>query len=246
MRGFFEMATQPYYIYGIHPVSFAVKNNYRKIQKILFTKDAAAQKLDLPKNIRLEPVEKTQLQKLVGHDAVHQGIAALIHPLEPLSLEELGRNPSPNQLVMILDQVTDPHNIGAILRTCAVFDVKALILTDRHAPQESGTLAKAACGALELVPMIRIPNLAQALIQLKDMGFWTVGLAETGDQTLTSINWKGKMAIIMGAEGDGMRQLTKKHCDFLVHLETSPTFSTLNVSNAAAITLYEAFKGQRG
>jgi len=236
---------QPYYIYGLHAVSFAIRNNHRRIQKVLFTKEAASQKLDLPKNIKVEPIEKAQLQKLTGHDAVHQGIAALVHPLDPWSLEDLTRISSPNQLVMILDQVTDPHNVGAILRTCAVFGVTAMILTDRHAPGESGPLAKTACGALELVPMIRITNLAQALTQLKDMGFWTVGLAESGEQPLSQINWKGKMAVIMGAEGDGMRTLTKKHCDFLARLETSKTFSTLNVSNAAAIALHEAFKGQQ-
>ena len=239
------MAAHPYYIYGTHAVGFAVRNPKRKILKVLYVNEASIEDIDLPSKIRMEKVEKPQLNKLVGAEAVHQGIAAQVYPCENLSLSDLAHDPSPNQLVMILDQVTDPHNIGAILRTCAVFGVKALILTDRHAPQESGVLAKSACGALELVPMIRTPNLAHALMELKDMGFWTVGLAESGDQTLGAINWKGKMGIIMGAEGDGMRALTKKHCDFLTRLETSPHFSTLNVSNAAAITLYEAFRGQQ-
>ncbi len=231
-----------YWIYGTHAVQHALVNPHRTVHEILYTQTTDLSLFNLKKKATL--TDKPSLARLLGSDAVHQGIAASVSPLPSLSLENL-EDFSENQLVMILDQVSDPHNVGAILRTCAVFGVKALILTDRHAPNESGVLAKTACGALEHVAMMRVTNLAQALTTLKKKGFWTVGLAESGKKTLSSINWKGKMAIIMGAEGDGMRDLTQKHCDLLAHLETSPEFTTLNVSNAAAIALYEGFKGQR-
>jgi 23S rRNA (guanosine2251-2'-O)-methyltransferase len=144
-----------------------------------------------------------------------------------------------------LDQVSDPHNVGAILRSAAVFGAKALILTDRNAPSESGVLAKSASGALEIVPLIRVTNLAHTIKDLKDIGFWCVGFAETGTTTLDQIDLKGKIALVMGAEGDGMRRLTKDLCDFTVSLPTAASFSALNVSNAAAIALYETFKIQK-
>ncbi|MBX9977898.1 MAG: 23S rRNA (guanosine(2251)-2'-O)-methyltransferase RlmB [Alphaproteobacteria bacterium] len=235
-----------YWIYGTHAVTYALQNPDRVIHQLLYSASTDLGKLPLADlNIKMFLTDKQTFTKILGVDAVHQGIAVQVSPLPPMILEDLKNNDEGNQLVMILDQVSDPHNVGAILRTCAVFGIKALILTDRNAPGESAILAKTACGALEIVPMVRVTNLANALTILKKIGFWTVGLAEKGDQTLSQVNWKGKMAIIMGAEGDGIRSLTQKHCDFLTRLETSPDFTTLNVSNAAAIALYEGFKGQR-
>jgi 23S rRNA (guanosine2251-2'-O)-methyltransferase len=194
---------------------------------------------------KVKQVDRRQLETLLPAGAVHQGIAVQVTPLPAMMIDELENDPSPNQCVVVLDQVSDPHNVGAILRSAAVFGAKALILTDRNAPTESGVLAKSGSGALEIVPIIRVTNLAHALKDLKDIGFWCVGFAETGDKTLDQIDLKGKIALVMGAEGDGMRRLTKDLCDFTVSLPTASSFSALNVSNAAAIALYETFRIQK-
>lgn len=232
-----------YWMYGQHSVSFALSNSERVIKKLVYAEEKDLLGLpSLSSTLETERLSRKDIQKIVGIDAVHQGLALQVMPLEELALDELNHRPSGKQTVMILDQVSDPHNVGAILRSCAVFGVSALILTDRHSPKESAVLAKSASGALEITPIIRIGNLASALNQLKNMGFWVVGLAEQSDQVLSDVDFSGKMAIIMGAEGDGMRKLTTKQCDFLVRLQTSDVFTTLNVSNAAAIALYEAFR----
>jgi 23S rRNA (guanosine2251-2'-O)-methyltransferase len=194
---------------------------------------------------KVKQVDRRQLETLLPAGAVHQGIAVQVTPLPAMMIDELENDPSPNQCVVVLDQVSDPHNVRAILRSAAVFGAKALILTDRNAPTESGVLAKSGSGALEIVPIIRVTNLAHALKDLKDIGFWCVGFAETGDKTLDQIDLKGKIALVMGAEGDGMRRLTKDLCDFTVSLPTASSFSALNVSNAAAIALYETFRIQK-
>lgn len=232
-----------YWLYGFHPVSYALANPNRSIKKIVYADEADLSQLPpLPTHVAQERMQRKDIQRLVGQEAVHQGLALQVAPLEEMQLDDLSRSKDTKQTVMILDQVSDPHNVGAILRSCAVFGAKALVLTDRHSPKESAVLAKAACGALEIVPIIRIANLSSALNQLKEIGFWIVGLAEKSEQTLSEVDFSGKMGIVMGAEGDGMRRLTTKQCDFLVKLETSQSFSTLNVSNAAAIALYEAFR----
>lgn len=235
------------YLYGLHSCRMALQNPGRQIHRILALNEEVLNKILDAKSIRnfkVDFIDRRQLESYIPSEAVHQGIAIETSPLPSLPLEHLSNLSDPNQIVLILDQVSDPHNVGAILRSAAVFGAKALVMTDRHAPQETGTLAKSASGALELVPIIRINNLSQALKQLKDMGFWCVGFAEEGSQTLKQIDLKGKIALILGAEGEGMRRLTKEQCDFTVHLETSPNFKTLNVSNAAAIALYEAFSRQ--
>jgi 23S rRNA (guanosine2251-2'-O)-methyltransferase len=191
-------------------------------------------------------VDRKQIEVLLHQGAVHQGIAIQVAPLPALMIDDLEKDSSFNQCVVVLDQVSDPHNVGAILRSAAVFGAKALVLTDRNAPSESGVLAKSASGALEIVPLIRVTNLAHALKDLKDIGFWCVGFAEAGTTTLDQIDLKGKIALVMGAEGDGMRRLTKDLCDFTVSLPTASSFSALNVSNAAAIALYETFRVQQG
>lgn len=235
-----------YWMYGYHAVHYALLNPKRRIHQCVFLNqsDEALLKL-LPTTVHVSTVDKQAMQQLVGHDAVHQGVALEVSPLEALPLDYFFKKDDTSQLFMILDHVVDPHNVGAILRSCAVFGVKALIMTDRHSPKESPVLAKIACGALDLVPMVYVANLAHTLKILQKNKFWTVGLAEKSSTSLETVNWSGKMAIVMGAEGDGMRPLTKEYCDILAHLPTSSSFSTLNVSNAAAITLFEAFKGQR-
>ncbi len=237
------------YLYGLHSCLAALKNPDRVIEKIYLTDKKLMDRLPLTatsapfKNIEITTKEK--ISAWLPKDAVHQGIAVKVKPLDLLDLSDVLHCDDANQIIVILDQVSDPHNIGAILRTAAVFGAKALILTDRHAPKETATLAKSASGALEHVPLCFVKNLANALKDIKQAGFWCVAFAEEATQTLSQIDLKGKTALVLGAEGDGLRRLTSENCDFYVKLNTSTTFSTLNVSNAAAIALYETFQQQQ-
>jgi len=227
----------------------ALENPHRQVLSIHVTSESILSKvltdLSRAKNqAKVKQVSRQQLEALLPLGSVHQGIAIQVAPLPQMAIDDLRDDVSPNQCVVILDQVSDPHNVGAVLRSAAVFGAKALILTDKNALPESGVLAKSASGALEVVPLIRVINLARALKDLKDIGFWCVGFDESGAKRLDQVDLKGKIALVMGAEGSGMRRLTKDLCDFTVCLPTSTTFSTLNVSNAAAIALYEAFRSQ--
>lgn len=231
-----------YFMYGTHACSAALANANRIIEEVIFLHDKILEKLpSLPKGIKTRQADKNWFDKTLGVDAVHQGIACRVCALDPLGIDDLASISESNQLVIILDQVSDPHNVGAIIRTAAAFGAKALVMTDRHAPDESGVLAKSASGALELVPIMRYANLANAIKELKEIGFWMYGFAEGGTETLSQAKFSGKVGLIMGAEGSGMRDLTKKNCDFLIRLETSDQFSTLNVSNAAAIAMHQVF-----
>lgn len=239
------------WLYGIHACRMALENPRRQIISILVLHEDSVGKI-LPisesKNrhqSKVKVVDRQRLEGVLVPGAVHQGVAVHVAPLARMTLEDLDQESGSNQCVVVLDQVSDPHNVGAILRSAAVFGAKAVILTDRHAPPESGTLAKSASGALEIVPLIRVVNLGQALKELKDMGFWCVGLAESGSERFDQVNLKGKIALVMGAEGEGMRRLTKDLCDFTVCLPSATPFSTLNVSNAAAIVLYETFRAHQ-
>lgn len=231
-------------IYGWHACKAALHNRSRKIYRVFLVnaQDSQALLAEMKVSFPIETVEKRFLQHLLGSDAVHQGVACEVAPLPSLSLSNLQENQEENQVVVCLDQVTDPHNVGAILRSCAAFGAKALILTDRHAPMETATLLKAASGAFEQVPLIRVVNLAQALQELQSLGFWTCGFAEDAPHSLNNANLKGKIALVLGSEGEGLRRLTRENLDFLVRLPTQPEFTTLNVSIAAAISLYEAFR----
>lgn len=232
------------WLYGIHACKAALLNEERTFYEIVLLGEKSLEmvipEVDIPTN-KIKTVDKFWFEKKFGAGAVHQGIAIQVSSLPAHSFEELGMVESNNQLVIILDQVNDPHNIGAIIRSAAAFGVNALVMTDRNAPEESGVLAKSASGALELVPIIRCTNLAQAVDKLKKIGFWIYGFSETGTTTLQKADFTGKVALILGAEGKGMRRLTIENCDFLIRMETSKTFSTLNVSNAAAIALHCAF-----
>ena len=230
------------YLYGYHPCHLALLNPLRKVERVFVTQKNTLEKLPSLGKAKVEVIDRKNLESKLPPGAVHQGIALLVQPLENQPLDFLDDCKDPNQHVVVLDHVSDPHNIGAILRSAAVFGAKALIMTERHAPKESGVLAKSASGALEVVPLCVVKNLAHALKELKDLGFWCVGFAESGTQTLAEVNLKGKIALILGAEGDGMRRLTQESCDFTVRLPSAGSFSTLNVSNAAAVALYEVHK----
>lgn len=224
------------FLYGFHPVAEALANPRRRIRRFLATENAAARlKADRPDlAVEAEIVRPDELSKLVEPDAVHQGLYLETEPLAPLALEDLG----PGSLVLALDQVTDPHNVGAILRTAAAFAVDALLVTARHSPQASGVLAKAASGGIEHVPQIVVRNLGDALETLGRRGFRRIGLDSDGDVPLQAVGAPRPAVLVLGAEGRGLRQRTRALCDTVARLDMPGAIRSLNVSNAAAIALY--------
>ena len=193
----------------------------------------------MPGDITATFADAADLARLVPPDAPHQGVVAEVDPLEDVWLGDLlAQGKDDNRPLIVLDQVTDPHNVGAILRSAAAFDALGIVTQDRHAPPESGALARAASGALELVPWVRVVNLARALGEIEEAGFWRVGLTGEAEQTLGEAIGSARIALVLGAEGEGMRHNTMQHCDLLARLPISDRVESLNVSNAAAIALY--------
>lgn len=231
-----------YWMYGWHSCTAAINNPNRKIEKILIDKRQDPKKLELNRKINIESVDVKIIEQKVSKDAVHQGIVMCVHENIPEDISLLDSNKS--MLVVVLDQITDPHNMGAIWRSSAVFGATAVVLPERNSAPESAVLAKAASGALEIIPRIEVKNLSAAIMGLKELGFWIYGFSEHADQVLHNYVFPKKTALIFGNEGDGMRALTVKNCDMLLQLPTSNTFQTLNVSNAAAVALYEVFRQQ--
>jgi len=226
--------------WGRHAVTAALANPDRVVRKIWATREAMAS-LDVPPVIPITYAEVTDLARLVPSDAPHQGLVAEVDPLEDIWLADLlEQGADDRRPLLVLDGVTDPHNVGAILRSAAAFDALGIITPDRNAPPESGTIARAASGALEIVPWVRVVNLARALEEIAEAGFWRVGLAGEARQTLNEAMGLQRVALVLGAEGEGMRQNTATHCDELGRLPISPRMESLNVSNAAAIALYAA------
>lgn len=236
-------------IYGLHPVAAALANPERRVRRLLVTdsaREALADALAKAKAAGLDrpaptPADKTELDRMLPQGAVHQGAVLDAAPLPELGVEDICNavDGESQALVVVLDQVTDPHNVGAILRSASAFGAKAVLVTERHAPEVTGVLAKSASGALEAVPLVRVTNLARALEELQKAGFWCVGLAESGARTLAQLDLKGRTAIVLGAEGAGLRRLTMERCDEIVRLPTGGPVGSLNVSNAAAVALYE-------
>jgi 23S rRNA (guanosine2251-2'-O)-methyltransferase len=221
-------------------VTAALANPNRTVRKLWGTREALAS-LDLPPVLPVVYADVADLGRMVPSDAPHQGLVAEVDPLDEIWLGDLlmeGRDD--RRPLVVLDQVTDPHNVGAVLRSAAAFDALGIVTQDRHAPPESGALARAASGALETVPWVRVVNLARALDEIAEAGFWRIGLTGHADQTLAQVMGEAKVAIVLGAEGEGMRQNTEAHCDQLAKLPISPKVESLNVSNAAAIALYAA------
>ena len=188
-----------------------------------------------------EILDRAQFAMLLPGDAVHQGMALAAEPLAARDIDDVLdgiADAMPPHLVVLLDQVTDPHNVGAILRSAAAFAARAVVITEHGAPPVTGALAKAASGALEAVPLIRVTNLARTLDRLKEAGFWCLGLDEAAEKTIADIDAGSRIALVLGAEGVGLRRLTRERCDFIARLPTRGTLRSLNVSNAAAIALY--------
>jgi 23S rRNA (guanosine2251-2'-O)-methyltransferase len=225
--------------WGRHAVYAALDNPARTVRKLWITHEAAAQ-IVMPSDVPVTYADVADLARLVPSDAPHQGLVAEVDPLEEIWLGDLLMEGADDaRPLLVLDQVTDPHNVGAILRSAAAFNALGIVTQDRHAPPESGTVARSASGALEIVPWVRVVNLARALDEIAEAQFWRVGLTGEAPLTLTqAIGQTGKIALVLGAEGEGMRQNTEAHCDALARLPISSKVESLNVSNAAAIALY--------
>jgi 23S rRNA (guanosine2251-2'-O)-methyltransferase len=229
-------------LWGRHAVEAALKNPLRSYRKLWATREGVASlDGDLPADFPLEFAQAADLGRLVARDAPHQGLVLECDALDDVFLEDVladeGRGDSARPLV-VLDQVTDPHNVGAILRSAAAFNARAVITQDRHAPPESGVVAKSASGALETVPWVRVVNLARALEEIAKAGYWRIGLAGEGELPLSQALPVGAVALVVGAEGEGLRHNIIQHCDAMAHLPISDAMESLNVSNAAAIALY--------
>ncbi|OHD08749.1 23S rRNA (guanosine(2251)-2'-O)-methyltransferase RlmB [Sphingopyxis sp. RIFCSPHIGHO2_12_FULL_65_19] len=226
--------------WGRHAVLAALANPDRTVKRIWGTREALGQ-LDLPPVIPISYADVTDLARLVARDAPHQGLVIEVDPLDSLYLGDLLQEESDadsRRPLVILDQVTDPHNIGAVLRSAAAFDAAAIITQDRHSPPESGVIARSASGALETVPWVRVVNLSRALEEIAEAQYWRIGLMGDTDTTLASTLDGSKVALVLGSEGDGMRHNVMEHCDVLAKLPISPRMESLNISNAAAIALY--------
>lgn len=236
------------WLYGVHAVRAALLNPARRVRRLLVAPDlgrevmhgiaprASGTALPAP-----EPAEREGIGRLLSGGAVHQGVAALVDPLPYKALEDVLAELEPERpaALLVLDQVSDPHNVGAVLRSAAAFGAAGVLVTERHAAPETGALAKAASGALEIVPLLRVANLARALATIKEAGLWCVGFAAEAAEALPGAALPDRVALVLGSEGEGLRRLTRESCDLLLRLPTRGPIDQLNVSNAAAVALYD-------
>ncbi len=239
-------------LYGFHAVREAWLNETRLIQTLYLTPQAQKGFEDTilegrAKGLRrTEPViiEKQKLERMLPRDAVHQGVALQCNPLEEMDVRDLVIRMlnKPRAVLAILDQVTDPHNVGAILRSASAFGLDGVIMQKKHAPALDGVLAKTACGALEHIPIAQATNLSRAIEELKEAGYHVMGLDERGRERLGDAPSPDKLALVLGSEGDGIRHLVKESCDSLICLPTQGAIASLNVSNAAAVAFYAVMK----
>src|ERR1700754_497384 len=223
-------------LYGWHTVTAALANPARRIRKLFLTENAARRLAEENIDTRVTPeiVRPQEIDRRLSPDAVHQGLLAETDALPSPDLDTLARE----GIVLVLDQITDPHNVGAILRSAAAFDVKAIVTTARHSPEATGVLAKSASGALELVPIVSVQNLARALDAMNDQGFLTVGLDSEGHENISAVPLRQPLALVLGAEGQGLRRLTRDTCSVVARLDMPGEIKSLNVSNAAVLALY--------
>ena len=223
-------------LYGWHTVTAALANPSRRFRKLLLTENAARRLAEEKIDTRITPeiVRPSLIDQRLGPDAVHQGMLAEADPLRSPDIDTLPQE----GIVLVLDQITDPHNVGAIMRSAAAFAVKAIVTTARHSPEATGVLAKSASGALELVPLVTVQNLARALTEMNERGFTTVGLDSQGAQNLNEVALQQPLALVLGAEGKGLRQLTRETCRVVARLDMPGEIKSLNVSNAAVLALY--------
>jgi 23S rRNA (guanosine2251-2'-O)-methyltransferase len=234
----------PVILYGWHTVSAALANPERGIRKLFLTENAARRLSDENIDTRVPPeiVRPNTIDQRLGPDAVHQGLLAVADPLPSPDIDDLAQE----GIVLVLDQITDPHNVGAIIRSAAAFGVAAIITTERHSPTATGVLAKSASGGLEHVPIVHVRNLGDALDALGRDGVMRVGLDSEGSAVLEETSLRGPLALVLGAEDKGLRQRTRSLCDALARLDMPGAIKSLNVSNAAALALYVARKAVSG
>ena len=225
------------WIYGKHAVRAAVLSERRKVFKVIVLPQSRDCFADLP--VKVDVVDKSRFSSLFGKDAIHQGCAAHVSKLDEAYLEDL---PDDDRPIVFLDQVTDPQNIGSIMREAAVFGAKAIVLPEMNSPEITAVIAKVASGAAEVVPLIKVKNLVQSIKMLKKSGYWCLGLDERGDKKISEINLSGKFVLVIGSEGQGMRRLTRENCDFLLQLPSAGNFTTLNAAQAATVSLYEILR----
>lgn len=237
-RGSGRASTGAVRLWGRHAVEAALLNPERRHRKLWATREGIAS-LDgeLPPDFPVEYAQGADLARLVARDAPHQGLVLDCDGLEDMFLDDV-LDGDPARPLVVLDSVTDPHNVGAILRSAAAFNACAIVTQDRHAPPESGTLAKSASGALEVVPWVRVVNLSRALEEIAEAGYWRIGLDGAGKAALAEALPSGPVALVLGAEGEGMRHNVTQHCDAIARLPIGQAIESLNVSNAAAIALY--------
>lgn len=236
-----------YWIYGWHAVEAALANEARPVRRIMASEQAATRlKLPRKKLPDVQVLPAREMDHVLGRDAVHQGIAALVAPLPGYVLEDVLHIQNPTGPLLVLDQVSDPHNVGAILRTAAAFGAIGVITPKDHSAPETAVMAKAACGAVDMVPRITVTNLASAMRDLQSEGWWIIGLDGEAKSTLAQLKPSAKTVLVLGAEGKGMRRLTAELCDELAKLPMDPRMESLNVSNAAAISLYHLYAARHG
>lgn len=231
-------ADGPVVIYGWHPVTAALRNPARRVRKLLATENAARRLSEegFGAPVAPEVVRPSAIAERLLPDAVHQGLYLETDPLPAPAVEDLPAR----GVVLVLDRITDPHNVGAIFRSAAAFAATAIVTTQRHSPEATGALAKAASGALEYLPLVNVQNLARGLAALKSNGFLVVGLDSDGEADLSALPLRAPLALVLGAEGKGLRQLTKETCDHVARIDLPGAIGSLNVSNAAALALYVA------
>jgi 23S rRNA (guanosine2251-2'-O)-methyltransferase len=236
-RGPFRDRDGPVVLYGWHSVKAALENPQRTFHRLLATENAARRLAEenVALGVKLDMVRPDAIEALVGLEAVHQGLYAEADPLSSPALEDVASG-----VLLVLDQITDPHNVGAILRSAAAFAVTAVVTTARHTPEATGVLAKAASGALEYVPIVTIGNLSQALRTLKDLNTLVVGLDSSGEADLATVAFADPVALVVGAEGKGLRQLTRTNCDIVARVDLPGRIKSLNVSNATVLALFVA------
>jgi 23S rRNA (guanosine2251-2'-O)-methyltransferase len=225
--------------WGRHAVAAVLDNPDRKVLRAWATREGAAF-MNFPRDVPLTLADVADLGRLVPHDAPHQGVVIEAEPLEDVWLDDILQSAGERSVLLVLDQVTDPHNVGAILRSAAAFGAAGIVTQDRHSPPEGGVVAKAASGALERVRWARVVNLARALEEIGEAGFWRIGLAGDAETDLAAALGPKRVALVLGAEGPGLRHNTREHCDALARLPISDAVDSLNVSNAAAVALYAA------
>lgn len=229
------------WLYGLHAVRAAIANPRRRVKRAVLTARAAEEiGEELLGRVRYEIVEIDAVHRLLPQTAVHQGVALLCEHLPGITLADALKPSERRRVVLVLDQISDPHNEGAILRTAAAFGVSAVVVQDRNSAAESGALAKAASGALDIIPVVSVVNISRALEELQKLGFWRVALAGDGEGPLKdAVKDEGDIALVLGSEGSGIRRLVRENCDVGAYVPIDSAMESLNVSNAAAIALYE-------